>query len=103
MPTKITQETSLGDILHRWTIQEYERHDRSVLWYVLMISVALILVIYAVVTGNFLFALVIVLAAIILFLQSHQEPLQLLSECSYRWIILCELRPVLHATVEVRL
>ena len=76
MPKQITPEDLLGDTLYEWTIEEYEQHTRGMLWYVISIGLGLLLVIFAVVSGNFLFALIIVLFGIILFLQSHQAPLQ---------------------------
>ncbi|OGH71152.1 MAG: hypothetical protein A2921_01705 [Candidatus Magasanikbacteria bacterium RIFCSPLOWO2_01_FULL_43_20b] len=77
MPQKITEETLLGDVIHEWTILEYEKHARGMLWYVLAAVLGLALVLYGVFTGNFLFSLIVILAAIILFLQSHQEPRQI--------------------------
>ena|SRR3989338_9807760 len=76
MPQKINENTLLGDVLHEWTIQEYEQYERGLAWYVFMILIGLGLVFYSLMTGNFLFALIVVLFAIILFLQSHQMPLQ---------------------------
>lgn len=73
MPQVIKEETLLGDKVHEWSFKEYERHDRGQLWYILMISLGLLMVVYAMWAGNFLFALVIILAGIILFLQAHQE------------------------------
>ncbi|MFH1946590.1 MAG: hypothetical protein ABIJ23_00310 [Candidatus Magasanikbacteria bacterium] len=77
MPQPINKEISIGDILHEWTILQYERHDRGTVWYILMMSLGLFLVFYGVITGNFLFSLIVVLFAIIMFLQSHQEPPQI--------------------------
>lgn len=77
MPQKITEETLLGDIIHEWTILEYEKHTRGTLWYVLAAVLGLALVLYGVFTGNFLFSLIVILAAIILFMQAHQEPRQI--------------------------
>ena len=77
MPEVINDNLSTGDILHEWTIQMYDSHDRSNLWYILMIGLGLILVIYGVFTGNFLFSLIIILFSIIIFLQSHQEAPQI--------------------------
>jgi len=73
MPKPLTEETLTGAVIHQWTIQEYEQHARGATWHVVMISAALILVLYGLFTDNFLFSLIIILAAIILFLQSHQE------------------------------
>ncbi len=77
MPEIIKENTVLGNPLHEWTIQEYEQYERGRRWYVVMGVVGILSLIYALVSGNFLFALVIVLFAIILYLQSHQRPPQL--------------------------
>lgn len=75
MPKQLTEDTILGDMLHQWTIQEYDRHIRGTWWHILMITAGILLVVYALVSGNSLFALIVILFAIILFLQSHQEPI----------------------------
>ena len=75
MPRVIDENIQIGPVLHEWSIPEYNQYERNRFWYVLMSIVGAALIIYAVLTGNFLFALIIVLFAIILFLQSHQEPI----------------------------
>ena len=77
MPQPLKTDTLIGNVLREWTIAEYERHERGAVWYWLMCVVGLALVIYGMLTGNFLFALIIILFAIVMFLQSRQEPLQL--------------------------
>lgn len=77
MSELIKENTILGNPLHEWTIQEYEQYERGKRWYILMGIIGVISLLYALISGNFLFALVIVLFAIILFLQSHQHPPQL--------------------------
>jgi len=74
MAEVLSENTILGDVLHQWTIREYERHERGTWWHVFMITLGLGLIVYALVTSNFLFALVIVLFGIILYLQSNQHP-----------------------------
>lgn len=76
MPKPLLADTVTGDVLHEWTIQEYDRHERGTWWYILIISIGLVFVAYGLYTQNFLFSLIIILAAIILFLQSHQSPPQ---------------------------
>ncbi len=76
MPEALSEQTTIGDIKHRWTIQEYDSHDRGTLWHILMITLGIIFVVYALWTGNFLFALIVVLFSIVIFLQSNQEALQ---------------------------
>lgn len=75
MPTTIRTDIQTGEILHRWSVEEYARYDRTIWWYVFMISVSLIFVVYGIFSSNFLFSLIIILAGIILFLQSRADPL----------------------------
>ncbi len=77
MPQPLKDDVLVGNILHEWTIQEYERHERGWLWYLLIGGAGLFMVFYGMTTGNFLFSLIIILIAITLFIQSHQEPLQI--------------------------
>ncbi len=77
MPEVINNDLTIGDILHQWTILQYDKHNRGTGWYILMLSLGLFLVLYGVISGNFLFALIVILFAIIIFLQSHQEPPQI--------------------------
>jgi len=76
MPEKLTANTLTGDVSSEWDVVEYEQHVRGTLWHVLVISFGIILVIYALATDNFLFAIIIILSAIILFLQSAVEPVR---------------------------
>lgn len=75
MPQILTDDTRVGTIHHAWQVSEYERHERGRTWYIVMGIIALLLIFYALKTQNFLFALIIILAGIILYVQSHQEPL----------------------------
>ena len=70
-------QSAVGDTHIEWSVPEYEQYSRGPYWYIIMGSISLILVIYAVFTGNFLFALILILAGIIMFLQSHQMPRQI--------------------------
>lgn len=74
MPEVISANTLTGKVLHEWTVSEYDQHDRNFGWYVFMVIVGILLVGYALFTQNFLFALIVVLFAIIVFLQSQQKP-----------------------------
>ncbi len=75
MPQQLKSDTLIGNILHEWIIAEYEKHERGTLWYAIILIIGLLLVVYGLWTGDFLFSLIVILFAIILFLQSHQEPL----------------------------
>ena len=76
MPKKLYDVASVGNVQHQWSVTEYERHDRAPFWYVFMISIGIVLVVFGLFTGNFLFSLIIILFAIILFLQSQQHPIE---------------------------
>jgi len=57
-----------------WEAPAQERRNHGPRWYIIMSLIALAGVIYAVLTGNMLFALLILLVAIILVLAGNQEP-----------------------------
>jgi len=78
VPQQLDEHVDAGNTIHQWTIQEYEQHERGTLWYVSMVLGGLGLIIFGLVTGNFLFSLIIILFSIILYLQSHQQAPQLL-------------------------
>lgn len=71
------QDVLTGKVLHTWEVTEYEQHERPTAWYVIMLVLGTTLVGYGLFTNNFLFALIVVLFAIIIFLQAHQAPHQL--------------------------
>ena len=74
MPEQVTESTLVGGILHQWSMKEYEEHPRGKRWYVVMGILGTVLVAYGLFSGNFLFSLIILLSAIILYLQSVQAP-----------------------------
>lgn len=74
MPVKMDQSPTVGEVLHRWTIHEYYQFERATPWYIVMILAGLFFVSYGLIAGNFLFSLIIILFAVIIFLQSHQDP-----------------------------
>ncbi len=57
-----------------WEVLEYRRYERGRLWYVTICLLSLGLLIYTVVSANFLFALIIVMFALIVYLTSVVEP-----------------------------
>jgi len=77
MPEQITENTTIGNPLYEWTFPEYEKFSRGRLWYAVMITLGVVFIVYGMVTGNFLFALIIALFGIILFVQQHQDPHQI--------------------------
>lgn len=77
MPKKLHDIASVGNTLHQWSVTEYDQHDRTPFWYVFMITIGIFLVGFGIFTGNFLFSLIIILFAIILFLQSQQSSIEI--------------------------
>lgn len=49
-----------------WSVPEYREHQRGKRWYVIAIAIAVLLVLYSVLTANFLFAIILVLAILIM-------------------------------------
>ena len=56
----------IGEELFSWTVDGYERHERGPVWYAIAFLIGLSLVLYAIVTRNFLFAIVVVMAGVII-------------------------------------
>ncbi len=63
-----------GRVLLSWMIPEFEKHDRSFGWHVLAVLAGLALLVIAVLTQNYLFAVIIVLAAVLVYRQSTRHP-----------------------------
>jgi hypothetical protein len=75
MPVDITKnEVNIGEVVYEWELQEYEQPERSARWYWVMGSVAAALLVYAVVSADYLFGLFVALLAIIMFLRTTQAP-----------------------------
>lgn len=66
-----------GRILMQWAFKEYEKHDRSRWWYVTAAVIGGLLLIYAILQASFLFALIILMFALIIFTHHRNEPLEL--------------------------
>ncbi|MFH1457005.1 MAG: hypothetical protein ABIF17_02725 [Patescibacteria group bacterium] len=61
------------DILINWSFPELEKPERSRSWYVWATLIALLLLVFAVFSQNFLFGLIIILVAVVLFAYHHKE------------------------------
>jgi len=66
-----------GEKIIGWKIPEYDKHDRSKGWYIIVSIVSLLLLLYAFFSGNFLFAVIIVVVALVIILHDGQEPAML--------------------------
>jgi len=72
----VTQEADgiYGVELMSWEVDEFPRYDRGAMWYGAMIGGGAALLIYAVISANFLFALIILMFGLILYLSSVRRP-----------------------------
>ena len=69
-----TNNLDAGELLVSWRVHEYPKHNRSTAWYVMGGMISFGLIVYAVVTANFLFAVIILMIVIITLISSFQEP-----------------------------
>ncbi|TSC83978.1 MAG: Uncharacterized protein G01um101413_781 [Parcubacteria group bacterium Gr01-1014_13] len=77
MPVNLNKaEANIGGVVFDWEVNEYEKHDRNKRWYVITAVIGVALLLYSVISGNYLFALVVVLFGIVLFLQDMQQPMR---------------------------
>jgi len=76
---KIDPQANIGKIILRWQFQDFKPVYRSRTWWVVMGLIAGGLVVWSVLSWNFLFALIIIIGAIILVSESQREPRRL--EC----------------------
>lgn len=63
-----------GDILVNWEVDEYAQHERSRMWYILAGLIGIGLIIYAVLTSNFLFAIIVLMTAVIMLISMFMKP-----------------------------
>ena len=78
MPINLSkQPTTIGDIVYKWKVREYEPQERTQRWYLLMGIIAVLLIIFGIFTANYLFILVVVLFSIVLMLHGVQPPLEI--------------------------
>jgi len=68
------QIISIGQELLRWQVDEYPRHQHSFRWYLLNAVLALALIIYAIFSANFLFAVIILMIVVIVIVSDMKEP-----------------------------
>lgn len=74
MPKKQEKTTSREDEDISWQVPEYEKHKKGKGWYIFYSIIAFLLILYSFLSGNFLFAVIIIIAAIVIVLRDGQEP-----------------------------
>lgn len=73
----LKEDVNFGELIYSTTIKEFEKHERGKRWYLIMTILAILLISIAILTANYLFALIIVLFAIIMVLQEMNKPIDL--------------------------
>ncbi len=63
-----------GDVLLAWDFPEFHRHDRSRNWYFGFLGIMAALVLFAILTANYTFIFVIILAGFIILLRLRRIP-----------------------------
>ena len=79
-----------GTTLCSWAFDEYEQHERSRGWYVYAGIAAALLLLYAFRSRNFLFAVIVVMVAMILYLRHTRSPSRMTCTLTERGVILEE-------------
>lgn len=69
-----TQDDPRGAILLSWEAYDRPHYERGSFWFAGMSLVGGALLLYAVVTGNFLFALIILMSALVIYLSGIGDP-----------------------------
>ena len=84
MITTNKKETPLQSL--EWQFKEQEQHERGGLWYFIMIFVGSAILVYSVLTDNFLFALIAIMAGITLVINHRHKPKNINFIITYRGI-----------------
>ncbi len=69
--------SDFGRVIHQWAMPETVQYERGRTWYIVMGIITLTLIAYALFTANFLFALMVMLFAAIIFMGHTRAPLML--------------------------
>ena len=71
------QTINYGKKITGWSIPEYDKHKRERNWYIVSAIVGLIFLIYSFFSGNFLFAAIIIIGALVIIIHDGQEPIEI--------------------------
>lgn len=66
-----------GKILVKWHFPESEKPERPVSWYIVSFIISILLLLYSVITANFLFAVIIVMVIVILLLNQRKDIIEI--------------------------
>lgn len=69
--------TAYGKKIISWDIPEYNKHERTRWWYVISATVGILFIIYSFLSGNFLFAVIVIIGALVIIIHDSQEPMKI--------------------------
>jgi hypothetical protein len=82
------REIANSQDLFVWEMPEHETRERTSWWYLIVSLIALGSVIYGVIAQNYLFALIILICAVILILAGNSDPKQVLVQMGQNGVVL---------------
>ncbi|MDP2631731.1 MAG: DUF2892 domain-containing protein [Candidatus Uhrbacteria bacterium] len=72
------EEIDVGEALVSWDSFEFPQHDRSKVWYIVTAIVGVALIVYAIASANYLFAIIVLMMGIILLVNGLHQPDQIM-------------------------
>jgi hypothetical protein len=72
----MSETLNYGKKITGWKVPEYDKHKREQGWYLIAAAIAIIFIIYSFFSGNFLFAAIIIIGALVVILHDGQEPMK---------------------------
>lgn len=80
--------TAHEDVLMEWRFPEYEKRERGKSWFITAFIITAALVVWAIATANFLFALIVVMVVIIIVTHHYSEPSEVVFQITKKGIFL---------------
>jgi len=68
------EQTNYGKEIIGWEVPEFEKHIRTKKWYIAAGVIAILLLVYSFFSNNFLFAVIVIIFALVTILHDGQEP-----------------------------
>ena len=75
MPEK-QNSADYGKKIISWQVPEYDKHERGQGWYIISAIFGLLFLVYSFMSGNFLFAAIIIIGALIIIMHDGREPVK---------------------------
>ena len=63
-----------GELIMYWTMDEFHRHERSNLWYVFFLIIGIGLILFAVLSSNYVFAVLLIVIGTYMILRHFRDP-----------------------------